>query len=67
MSGPVSHDQRIGILVVAGRLLLRHRKINLYRLDRAEANRLLRSLLYEEEHGVWIADAPAPDTRKRKR
>lgn len=66
-SGPVSHDQRHGILTVAGRLLLKHRKIDLYRLDRDEANKLLWSLLYEEEHGVIIADPPPPDTRKRKR
>lgn len=62
-----SKDQRDGILLCAGRLLLAHRKIDLHRLTREEANRIRISMEYELTHGVAIEWAPPPDTRKRKR
>ena len=62
-----SKDQRDSILLTAGRLLLKHRRIDLHRLDRREATRILLSMMYELENGVVLADAPPPDTRLRKR
>lgn len=69
MSGAdrASTDQVMGILLAAGRLLIRHRGINLHRLSRNEANRIRLSLEHELTTGVRIAQAPPPDTRKRKR
>ena len=67
MSDFASREQRDSILLTAGRLLLKHRRIDLHRLDRRDANRILLSMMYELEHGVVLETAPPPDTRLRKR
>lgn len=66
-----SHEQITGIVIVAGRLLLRHRDVDLFTLTRTEANRIRMELEAEYRTGtVYLGrerTAPPPDTRQRKR